>query len=111
MLIENEFSHINSLEAITVEKKRVQARLDRGRRELSLKMYEIPAELAAAGVNTIIPSFLKGKVTNAALNGGKKLINRFMVPEENNRAISGVSKGISLIRGLKKVYSLWKGRK
>ena len=108
--MENDYRHLNSLEAIAIEKSRVQARLDRGRQELSLKMYEIPAELAAAGVNTIIPSFLKGKVTNAALSGGKKLINKFMVPEDSNRAISGVSKGISLVRGLKKVYSLWKGR-
>lgn len=110
-MIENNMNHINSLEALNREKILVRKRLERHKDALSLKLYEIPAELAAAGANTLIPGFLKGRVTNAALSGGKKLINRFIVPEEkSNSALPSVMKGISLVRGIKKAISLWRGK-
>jgi hypothetical protein len=107
-----DLSHVDSLEALKREQRVVQKRLKDREEELRLKMYEIPAELAAAGANTLIPKFLRGKVTNAALNGGKKLINAFFVPDEHqqggnmltktvkNRGVfSIIKKGIGLFKG------------
>ncbi len=109
--MEQDFSHIKNLETLTVEKFIVRERMERRKQALALKLYEIPAELAAAGANTLIPGFLKGRVTNAALSGGKKLINRFVVPEENSKgSLPSIAKGISIVRSLKKIYALWRGR-
>lgn len=105
-----DLSHITSVEALRREQKIVIARIEERERELRLKMYEIPGELAAAGVNSFIPQIFRGKITNAALNGGKKLINRFLAPQESQSqnllthtikkpgVLSLVKKGIGLLR-------------
>jgi hypothetical protein len=49
------------MEALRREQMIVRARIKGREDELRLKMYEIPAELAAAGANTLIPKFLRGK--------------------------------------------------
>ncbi len=77
-------SHVVSLDALLREQALVKTRIKNREEELRMKMYEIPAELAAAGVNSVIPKFLRGKITNAALNTGKKLINSFVVPNDPN---------------------------
>jgi hypothetical protein len=108
-------SHINSLQSLQKEQQIVRQRIKEEEKELRLKMYEIPGELAAAGANTFIPKILRGKITNAALNGGKKLINGFFAPEQqqNNNLLtyaakrpagilSIIKKGFGLLRSLKK---------
>jgi hypothetical protein len=107
--MEQTLQQITSIETLRREKIRVKERLQYHEKELSRKMYEIPAELAAAGANSFIPSFLRGKVTNAGLNVGKKLINKFFVPEEKEQSLlPAASKSIGLFRGLKKAFSLFK---
>ena len=108
-----DLSHVTTLDTLRREQWIVKGRLKRHEEEMKLKMYEIPAELAAAGINRFIPNFLRGKVSNAALNGSKKLINAFFVPENKqtqnllthtvkNRGIfSFIKKGISLFRKVK----------
>src|SRR3954451_8665220 len=109
-----DLSHITSVEALRREQLIVKERIRDREDELRLKMYEIPAELAAAGANTLIPKILRGKITNAALNGGKKLINSFFVPsnatpqnllthtiKNPTGVFSIIKKGISLFRGKK----------
>ena len=103
--------YLKTMEDVRYEKLRVRERLNAREKELSRKMYEIPAELAAAGANNFIPSFLRGKVTNAALSGGKKIINALLVPSENNAGLlPKATKGFSLLSGLKKAVSLWRKR-
>jgi hypothetical protein len=99
--MDTDLRHIKSVEDIHFERARIRQRLVMREQELTRKMYEIPAELAAAGANSMIPSFLRGKVTNAALNGGKKLINAFLVPEEN-------AKGFNVLRGIRSAIKLFK---
>ena len=106
-------SHVDSIEALRKEQQVIKSRIKNREEDIRLKMYEIPAELAAAGVNKFIPSFLRGKVSNTVLNGGKKLINALFVPENaqpqnilthtvKNRGIfSFVKKGISLFKKFK----------
>lgn len=108
-----DLSHITSVEALRREQRVVKLRIQERENELRMKMYEIPAEFAAAGANSFIPKILRGKITNAALNGGKKLINRFFIPKDEQpqnlltQAIktpgffSLVKKGIKLFRGKK----------
>ncbi len=107
-------SHITSVDALKREQLIVKERIKDHEHELRLKMYEIPAELAAAGANSFIPKMLRGKITNAALNGGKKIINSFFVPSETKHqnlltytiknpsgVFSLLKKGIGLMRGKK----------
>jgi hypothetical protein len=109
-----DLSHINSIDALRREQLVVKERIKDRENELRLKMYEIPAELAAAGANSFIPKILRGKITNAALNGGKKIINSFFVPGETqpqnllthtiknpSGVFSLIKKGIGLFRGKK----------
>ena len=78
-----DLTHITSLEALRREQLVVQARIEDREHELRLKLYEMPAEIAAAGANSLIPKFLRGKITNAALNGGKRLINNLDLAVDN----------------------------
>lgn len=108
-----DLSHINSLETLQREQQLIKQRIKHRENELRLKMYEIPAELAAAGAKSFIPKMLRGKITDAALNGGKKLINKFFVPEDETKRI-GWTKGNktgSVISLLAKGIKLFKGRK
>jgi hypothetical protein len=70
------------MEALLREQMKVQERIRDREEELRMQLHQIPGELAAAGANSFIPRILRGKLTNAALNGGKKLINNFFAPAE-----------------------------
>lgn len=108
--VKYDLSHVVSLDALRREQLTVRERIKNRESELRLKMYEIPAELAAAGANSVIPSFLRGKITNTVLNTGKKLINNFIVPQDkqkqnlltqtvkNRGVFSILKKGLSLLR-------------
>ena len=108
-----DLSHITSMEALRREQLVVKSRIREREEELKLRMYEIPAELAAAGANTFIPKMLRGKITNAALNGGKKLINHFLVPQtaQNQNLLTHTIKNRGVFSLLKKGFNLWKGKK
>jgi len=107
-------SHITSVEALKREQMAVKARIKDRENELRVKMYEIPAELAAAGANSFIPKILRGKITNAALNGGKKLINNFFVPgqaKQQNLLTHTIKNSSGVFSLLKKGIGLFKGKK
>lgn len=107
-----DLSHINSLPSLIKEQNKVRQRIAEAENELRLKMYEIPGELAAAGANSLIPKFLRGKVTSAALNGGKKLINGFFSPAnpQQDKLLTYSSKAPGVFSILKKGFGLLKGR-
>ncbi len=108
-----DLSHINSLETLQREQQLIKQRIKHRENELRLKMYEIPAELAAAGANSLIPKILRGKITDAALKGGKKLLNKFFVPEDETKRIGWTksNKTSSVISLLAKGIKLFKGRR
>lgn len=105
-------THVSSVSALRNEQNAVRQRLKMHESELTRKLYEIPAELAAAGANRFIPKFLRGKVTDAALSGGKKLINHFLVPGDDNshhnKTLPGIQKGMGILGGIKSAISLFK---
>lgn len=106
-------SHITTMEALKREQLVVKARLKAREEEMRLKMYEIPAELAAAGANSFIPKIFRGKITNGILNAGKKVINTFMVPEgkQPQNLLTHTVKNRGVFSLLKKGLNLWKGKK
>ena len=107
-------AHIKSLQSLQKEQEVVRQRLKEEENELRLKMYEIPGELAAAGANTFIPKILRGKITNAALNGGKKLINGFFAPQDQqnqNLLTYAAKRPAGVLSILKKGFGLFKAIK
>lgn len=113
--MEYDLSHINSLDTLKREQQLIRQRIKHRENELRLKMYEIPGELAAAGAKSLIPKMLRGKITDVALNGGKKLLNKFFVPEDENRRI-GWTKGSNKSSGgvislIVKGITLFKGKR
>jgi hypothetical protein len=112
--MEYDLSHITSLKSLQKEQQLIRQRIKHRENELRLKMYEIPGELAAAGANTLIPRILRGKITDAALSGGKKIINKFFEPENKGPQSlikHGVNKGGNVISLIAKGIKLLKGRK
>ncbi len=106
--IKYNLSHIDNLDALKQEQSMVRQRLAYRENELKLKMYEIPAEVTAAGVNSFIPAILRGKVTERILNGGKKLINALLVPEDKrpSNMLTKAAKTGGLFMILKKGFRL-----
>jgi hypothetical protein len=109
MATEYNLSHITSIEDLKKEQALITQRILMREEELRLKLYEIPAEIAAAGVNSMIPNFFRGRITDAALNGGKKLMNKLLAPgserpnsigiRQTNSVISIIGKGLKLLKG------------
>ncbi len=105
-------SKISTLEDLQREQFIVRERLKTRQKSLQNKMYQIPGELAAAGVNSFIPQIFRGKLTNAALNGGKKLINSYFDPENatGRNLFNGSIKKIGLVSGVKSIFKFFKGK-
>lgn len=105
-------SHITSLEILQREQQIVRKRIQEEENELRLKMYEIPGELAAAGAKSMIPKMFRGKITDAAINGGKRLINGFFAPSDQNKGnlLSYSSDKPGIFSILKNGFSLFKGK-
>ncbi len=105
-------SNITSYEALQREQFIVKERLKA--RQLSLKnqMHQVPGELAAAGLNSFVPKLLRGKVSNAAINGSKKLINSYFAPEnaEGRKMIGGSLKNFKVLSGVKSIFKLLRGK-
>lgn len=101
------------MSALRKEQMLVRQRIRERESELRLKMYEIPAELAAAGANSLIPKYFRGKLTDAALSGGKKLINKFFVPgnEQSQNLLTHTIKTPGVFSIIKKGIGLFKGKK
>ncbi len=106
--IKYNLSHINNLDALKQEQSKVRQRIAYREDELKLKMYEIPAEVTAAGVNSFIPAILRGKVSESILKGGKKLINALLLPEDKRptNILTKAAKTGGLIMILKKGFRL-----
>lgn len=105
-------SNITSFEALQREQFIVRERLKARQESIKNQMHLIPGELAAAGLNSFIPKILRGKITNAAVNGGKNLINTYFAPEnsERRKLLNGSVKKFGLISGAKALFKIFKGK-
>lgn len=103
-------STIDSLEALQREQFIVRERLKFRESVLRSKIQQIPGEMAAAGANSFIPKILRGKVSNAALNGGKSLINWYFGANTSpvSKVIGGTIKKVGLLSGVKTVLRMFK---
>jgi hypothetical protein len=71
--------YIDSMDGLRQEQQLVRLRIRDRENELRRRVHQIPGELFYSGVDSVIPSFLSGKVSSFALNAGKGLINNFFV--------------------------------
>ncbi len=101
----HDLSHINTLETLRTEKRVIRNSLKQQETDLRRKMQELPAELAAAGANTLIPKMLRGKVTETALKGGKFLINKLFVDNNRPKLLPGSAKP-GVLSVVKTVFNL-----
>ena len=103
-------AHINSIDALKTEQLKIKERLMLHEREFKRKFQQMPAEVAAASANNFIPKILRGKITNSALNGGKFLINKLFVTEDDkpNFVQKASKKGIFTFA--KTVFRMIKGK-
>jgi hypothetical protein len=106
-------SHLNSIEALKLEQLKVRQRLTQHEKEFKKKFQQLPGELAVASANNFIPRFLRGKVTNTALNGGKFLIDKFFVSEDDTNKTNIITKAnkSGIIPFVKTVFRMFKARR
>lgn len=104
---------IKSMADLKLERLKTQERLKGHQLEFKKKIQQLPGELAVASANNFIPRFLRGKVTNTALSGGKFLIDKFFIePDQNTIAAKGQSiRKSGVIPFVKTVFRMFKGRK
>ena len=103
---------IDSLDALKLEQQRVRQRIVLHEKEFAKKFQQLPGELAVASANNFIPRFLRGKVTDTALSGGKFLIDKlFVKQDEANKFNLPVIKKTGVVPFVKTVFRMFKGRK
>ena len=108
----SDLSHIKSIEALKAEQYRVKERLKVHEKDFRKKFQQLPGELAVASANNFIPRFLRGKVTNTVLGGGKFLIDKFFVEDDPNKPnLIDKAKKTGVIPFVKTVFRMFKGRK
>lgn len=104
-------SSIKSISDLRREQQLARQRIQAHEVEFKRKIQQLPGELAVASANNFIPRFLRGKVTNTALSGGKFLIDKFFVePDATTRALQATRKS-GVIPFVKTVFRMFKRRK
>jgi hypothetical protein len=109
----NNTHNIKSLEDLRLQQLKTRERLQYHEADFKKKFQQLPGELAVASANNFIPRFLRGKVTDTALSGGKFLIDKFFVaPEQGNTINTGLQiKKSGVIPFVKTVFRMFKNRK
>jgi len=85
----NDWSSIDTLEDLQREQRRLKARIRVQEKELRQRVKQLPGELAYAGVNAIVPTFLSGKVTTSVLGFIKTLVNKAFAKKEEGAENGG----------------------
>ena len=109
----NNTQTIKSIADLREQQQRAKQRLQYYEADFKKKFQQLPGELAVASANNFIPRFLRGKVTDTALSGGKFLIDTFFVaPDQNNSNSLGLPlRKSGVVPFVKTVFRMFKGRK
>lgn len=103
---------IKSIADLKVQQQKTRERLQQYETDFKKKIQQLPGELAVASANNFIPRFLRGKVTDTALSGGKFLIDKFFVTPENTASNTALPlKKPGVIPFVKTVFRMFKNRK
>lgn len=70
-----ELNQINSLDDLMLEERRVRLRIRMQEQQLKEVVSKLPGELVHAGIKSVVPGFIAGKVTNTALSGIRSGVN------------------------------------
>ncbi|MBC7903814.1 MAG: hypothetical protein H7Y27_10335 [Gemmatimonadaceae bacterium] len=114
MKSKNDLSHINSLDDLLDEQRRLRMRIRFQENQLRESLQQIPGELVYTGVNSIVPAFLSGKLVTSLLNLVRNLIHRAFSNDESkykNRAIFRSLKSVGLFSVLRLAYKFFIKRK
>jgi hypothetical protein len=109
----NNTNNIKSIADLKVQQQKTRERLQYYETDFKKKIQQLPGELAVASANNFIPRFLRGKVTDTALSGGKFLIDKFFVePGQANSTSTGLPlRKSGVIPFVKTVFRMFKNRK
>jgi hypothetical protein len=109
----NNTQTIKSLADLKQQQQYTKQRLQYYEADFKKKIQQLPGELAVASANNFIPRFLRGKVTDTALSGGKFIIDKFFVePDQSNTNTSGLPlRKSGVIPFVKTVVRMFKNRK
>jgi hypothetical protein len=109
----NNTEAIKSLADLRQQQQRAKERLHYYEADFKKKFQQLPGELAVASANNFIPRFLRGKVTDTALSGGKFLIDTFFVaPDQTTANTQGLPiRKSGVIPFVKTVFRMFKNRK
>jgi hypothetical protein len=104
---------IKSIADLKVQQQKTRERLQYYEADFKRKIQQLPGELAVASANNFIPRFLRGKVTDTALSGGKFLIDKFFIePGQTNSTPTGFPlRKSGVIPFVKTVFRMFKNRK
>jgi len=109
------WSSINTIEDLQREQRLLKARIRLQEKELRQRVKQVPGELFYAGVNSVVPAMLSGKITATALNFGKNLINKAFVKkedgEETNSKLFSAAKQMGLLALLKVGFNAFMNKK
>ncbi|MEO6916696.1 MAG: hypothetical protein ABI151_14605 [Chitinophagaceae bacterium] len=97
---------ISTLEELKLHQQATRLRIKDKEQQIRLKMQEVPGELFYSGIDSVIPSFLSGKVSSFALNAGKGVINHFFVRKAVGQVMPGVLRLAKPSGLLKKISSV-----
>lgn len=95
---------INTVEDLQREQRRLKGRIRVQEKELRQRIKQVPGELFYASVNSVVPAILSGKITTAALNLGKNLVNKVFVKKdggETNSKLFNTARQMGLLALLK----------
>ncbi len=108
----NNTSNIKSIADLKMQQQKTRERLQYYEADFKKKFQQLPGELAVASANNFIPRFLRGKVTDTALSGGKFIIDKFFVsPEQGTISVPGQSlRKSGVIPFVKTVFRMFKKR-
>jgi hypothetical protein len=104
---------IKSIADLKVQQQKTRERLQHYELDFKKKIQQLPGELAVASANNFIPRFLRGKVTDTALSGGKFLIDKFFVePGQTNATPTRLPlRKSGVIPFVQTVFRMFKNRK
>lgn len=105
-----DLSHIDNMEDLLAEQRRLKVLLRQQEIELKERVQQLPGEAVYAGLNAVVPTFLSGKITGGILGAARSLVNKFFSKEsepQSNSALFNALKQAGFFSLLKVAYRVF----
>ena len=96
-------------ESLQQEQRRLKQVIRQQEKDLRQRVQKLPGELLYAGVDSILPPVLTGRITHGILNAGKNFINKSIVKKTagNTSRLVTAAKQAGLVALLKFGYNMF----